>query len=1254
MRILAIRGENLASLSEGFVLDFEAEPLRSAGLFAITGETGAGKSTILDALCLALYDKFPRVVAPGADEGALDPSGKTIDANDPRTILRRGAARGFAEVDFIARDGGRYRARCELMRARGKVTGALQKRGRSLWRIDDSGEIAAAVESGIDPVNARIVNLTDLTFDQFRRTVLLAQGDFDAFLRADTRERGELLEKITGAEIYGRLSKRAFDHAREAQQAVAALEQRCADVGVMADDARAALSDEIAATETQRATRLAQRAETLADLRRHDAIALAQTKLVQADAARAAAARAAQEVAARRETLVAVARAEPLRAPRNEAQRTERALVEALRGDAEARTAAGAAQQAFAAALDEERIAIAASEAAEATFKAYGPEWSKAERLDSQILVAAEEETKARDAAKTARESAQTKNEAQARLTCAMSETRIDLDAAREALERLADAKPLEERWGDIADWLEKRAEFAKQLADDGFLLQGVARDIERHQSELRVFDDADENAQTERRRISEQTSARGEALASIGEPALHECARALERRSTTLRELAGEAARHAEAVAAFARAAADVDATVREAEAEATTIASLREARAFDEARRGETERLGDLADATASREALCLRAALIEGEPCPVCGGVEHPHLHSSEAANEFVAQLRTRRDELRRAIAQADARISEASARAAASCARRDEALRRRDEAAAERDDAMRAYAQILARAPTDAQAPTAPGEGAVAALQKRSSEIDAEREAVGARLATARALRDECDTLRKRFDALGDAIEARRGERETAAQAFETARNERTRLDTQIENVGKRRTSIDGSLAPFLRICDLAVADLDRDPLGARIRLEQRSAAYRDASERAAKLSAALAELAPRAASLEAEARAAGDNAAAAQASRDARAKALDALRAERAAVLEGDATDAHRGRFERARQAAAAARETAREALARAGEARAASDERCARASVALDRAQQEEAAAGDAFRHALEAADLDEAAATALLDLNGDARAALRQAVETVDAASAAAEAAVAARRNDLAEALGAGPPAQTRETLASHDAQLTQELDALARRLGELAGRLAQDDDARRRAQTLSGEIDAARAERKIWDEISEAIGSASGDKFRRFAQGVTLEQLVALANQRLALLAPRYALERAGGDIGALGLQIVDRDMCDERRSTRSLSGGERFLASLALALALAGLEGRDSFVDTLFIDEGFGALDAATLDVALDALEALQGQGRKVGVISHVESLHQRISTQVCVERRGGGVSVVRLRGPGFIAV
>jgi exonuclease SbcC len=277
---------------------------------------------------------------------------------------------------------------------------------------------------------------------------------------------------------------------------------------------------------------------------------------------------------------------------------------------------------------------------------------------------------------------------------------------------------------------------------------------------------------------------------------------------------------------------------------------------------------------------------------------------------------------------------------------------------------------------------------------------------------------------------------------------------------------------------------------------------------------------------------------------------------------------------------------------------------------------------------------------------LEEAVARALLSVSSDEQQALRTQLDAADSALGIAHAAVAAREKDLSEAVGDGAPTQERDVLAARGAELDQSIDALAQRLGDICARLSADAAARERASALAKEIEDARKTATSWEEINAAIGSSNGDRFRRFAQGITLERLVALANQRLAALAPRYRLERASGEGGELGLHIVDRELFDEKRSTRSLSGGERFLASLALALALASLEGRDSFVDTLFIDEGFGALDAATLDMAIDALEALHGQGRKVGVISHVESLHQRIATQIRVEKRGNGKSVVRI--------
>jgi exonuclease SbcC len=178
----------------------------------------------------------------------------------------------------------------------------------------------------------------------------------------------------------------------------------------------------------------------------------------------------------------------------------------------------------------------------------------------------------------------------------------------------------------------------------------------------------------------------------------------------------------------------------------------------------------------------------------------------------------------------------------------------------------------------------------------------------------------------------------------------------------------------------------------------------------------------------------------------------------------------------------------------------------------------------------------------------------------------------------------------------------------------LNTEVTALQQRTGELAAVLRLDNEARRVSENLGQEVNRARADLAVWQAVDEAIGSATGDRFRRFAQSITLDHMVHLANGHLKALSPRYLLARGGNS--DLTLHVIDRDMGDEVRGTRSLSGGERFLVSLALALALSGLEGRSSFVDTLFIDEGFGSLDAETLDLAVNALETLQGRGQKVG--------------------------------------
>ena len=153
-------------------------------------------------------------------------------------------------------------------------------------------------------------------------------------------------------------------------------------------------------------------------------------------------------------------------------------------------------------------------------------------------------------------------------------------------------------------------------------------------------------------------------------------------------------------------------------------------------------------------------------------------------------------------------------------------------------------------------------------------------------------------------------------------------------------------------------------------------------------------------------------------------------------------------------------------------------------------------------------------------------------------------------------------------------------------------------------------------------------------------AIGSTNGATFRQYAQEITHEALVALVNEQLGMLLPRYRLARGH----ALSVHVADMDMGGQVRASRSLYGGERVLVSLGLALALSGLEGRQGSCDVLLIDEGFGFLDLGSLDVAIEALETLQGFGRKVGVVTNVAGMVERIPIQVRVTKRGGGRSVV----------
>ena len=236
MKILAIRLKNLASLAGPVEVDFTAEPLASAGLFAITGPTGAGKSTLLDALCLALFGAIPRLSRITASK-VPDIDGE-ITTSDPRTLLRRGTGSGYAEVDFIGIDQRRYRARWETNRARDNAAKKLQASRQTLTDLDSEQVLSNQSKREFEQL---VEQRLGLNFEQFTRAVMLAQREFSAFLKADDKERSELLEKLTNTAIYSQLGKRAYLKANDAKKALEDLNLQASGVAPMSAEARAEL-----------------------------------------------------------------------------------------------------------------------------------------------------------------------------------------------------------------------------------------------------------------------------------------------------------------------------------------------------------------------------------------------------------------------------------------------------------------------------------------------------------------------------------------------------------------------------------------------------------------------------------------------------------------------------------------------------------------------------------------------------------------------------------------------------------------------------------------------------------------------------------------------------------------------------------------------------------------------------------------------------------------------------------------------------
>lgn len=1255
MRILAVRGRNLASLPR-FDVQFDDGPDAPGHLIAIVGPTGAGKSTLLDAVCLALYDRAPRLL--GAREVAVDKN--EAHGHDPRAIMRRGAADSQAEVDLVGFDREVYRATWEAWRAHRRSDGRLQAQRLSLIHLPSGRELTGATKT---ETLASIQELVGLSFDEFRRAVLLAQGDFSAFLNARADERAELLEKMTGTHVYGEISRRAFERARAEDEALAGLERKVSDLSLLSDEGREALASDVEALRTERARVEARLEAAKAAFQwfETDAALVREVEEAEAAAARAEAERRAAEPEA--EALAIQTEAERLR-PVLERTRA------AAREHADAKTA--------------RRICAKDAEAAERNHRAaHTHEEETAHRLAHAEARLKESEAQLAEARKLEGvlegvdlERSRVQGELE-RLGDLMARAETRLEAKQTAYETAR------RRHDDIARWIRKHpaearvaaswdrwAEELARLSRNRGSLEEVVRRLANLDTELDAATNTTGNAHRDAETAREEeaqcdrvrAAREAEALRLRSESSGPDLRRALERTAEEraaldeMERTARSVRRHHRKKTEEARHAAREQALALEAEERLAAVDARK--RRIETELEGATGALSTLRTHLdlASRRPDLLRA----GEPCPLCGSAIHPAAGDPSPDDTqlsgLAAAVRSLAAELD--VVRTDAR-TKASAREEHRRAAAEAELRKAEHTRAvdEEVEAYRLRRERLSMLWIDSPVLARSGVGRIASMLPESPhrtspnvEIDAARRALD-------TLRGELLERAEAIDAAAAALEQATARADTARRQREVAEENKRRAQTALESLSRareekileqRRLSEEhGSLVGRLSEAFEGWGDLGRLATAPQVFLEeaaQRVDHFATLEQEAQLLGEAVVQSLREGevARTQRDARGEAQQAAAARLAecRNRRAR----ISGQRNALFDGRPAAEVEAQLEANLRTGRAAFETARRDREQAAE-------RWAEARARLGSARQRETelgaeceAAEAELSEAIRGSSLaDEADLARALDHRPEERDRLATRIAALTERETETRTTLEDRRRRLEGYRADAPPESSRAEATKQIEVNRNALFAVTDRLATLQVHHAHDEEARKKARSLAAKLAEQHERTRRWAELSTLIGSADGRKFRTFAQSFTLELLLEQANLHLTELRPRYHLRRVPER--DMDMFVEDRDLGDEPRPISTLSGGERFLVSLALALGLSSLSSKSVRLDSLFIDEGFGALDRDSLETALAVLDQLQAEGRTVGLISHVADLAERVVDRVEIHPVSPGTSEVR---------